>query len=259
MPLFVMPAFVRVLDVGGEFLDGQRVGVQHIERLTAGHFPDGVLIQRRQLCPQKLLAQQLTSPPKAPPDEGRILYRAADIHGKADERLVVPGQQLLLILHPALPCIQHLDQRNSRFHVFLLSAVLFEHVHKELHLRQCSGVSLAENIGAPDEGLAVLEGAGLDIALEVIQRHFRYQRPAKAPLHHLAADHDVIHHKIARIVGHAVLIAPAGHLGADGGVAAVVDIKKVDMLRHDFITRHIFIKITAVIKICQSRLVNANS
>lgn len=105
--------------------------------------------------------------------------------------------------------------------------MLFEHVHKELHLRQGGCVSLAENIGAPDEGLAVLEGAGLDIALEVIQRHFRHQRPAEAPLHHLAADHDVIHHKIARIVGHAVLIAPAGHLGADGGVAAVVDIKVI--------------------------------
>ena len=54
-----------------------------LECLAAGHFPDGVLIQRRQLCPQKLLAQQLTPPRKAPPDEGRILYRAADIHGKA--------------------------------------------------------------------------------------------------------------------------------------------------------------------------------
>ena len=64
------PQRCGVLDVGGELFDGQRVGVQHIERLAARDLPDGVLPQWHQLRPQELLTQQLTPPRKAPPDEG---------------------------------------------------------------------------------------------------------------------------------------------------------------------------------------------
>ena len=53
---------ILALLTAGCIVHGQRVGVQHIERLATGHFPDGVLIQRRQLCPQKLLAMSSLTP-----------------------------------------------------------------------------------------------------------------------------------------------------------------------------------------------------
>ena len=105
-----------ILDIGGQLLDGQRVGVQHIERLAAGGAAAGLLMQGRQPRPEKLLPQQLLSPGKAPADQGRVLDRAADIHSKADQRPVILFQKHPLALHPALPGIQHLHQRNFRRH-----------------------------------------------------------------------------------------------------------------------------------------------
>ncbi len=99
-----------ILDVRGKFLDGQRVGVQHIESFAASGLPDDILMERGELRPEKLLPQQPTTPLKAPSNERRILHRAADIHGKADKGLVVLSQQSLLMLYPALPGIQHLEQ-----------------------------------------------------------------------------------------------------------------------------------------------------
>ena len=96
-----------ILHIRGEFLDEQRVRIQYIKRLTAGHFLADVLIDWSQLCPEELLTQKLPPALKAPPDERRILDRAADVHGKADEGLVILCQQLLLVLHPVLPGIQH--------------------------------------------------------------------------------------------------------------------------------------------------------
>ena len=101
-----------VLDIRCELLDEQRVGIQHIERLAAGGFPADIPVQRGQFCPEKLLLQQLSAPLESPPDEGRILDRAADIHGKADQRLVILLQKHLLVLYPALPSVQHLHQGN---------------------------------------------------------------------------------------------------------------------------------------------------
>ena len=101
-----------VLDIRGELLDEQRVGIQHIERLAASGFPADIPVQRGQFCPEKLLLQQLSAPLESPPDEGRILDRAADIHGKADQRLVILLQKHLLVLYPALPGVQHLHQGN---------------------------------------------------------------------------------------------------------------------------------------------------
>ena len=105
-----------VLDVGRELFDGQRVGVQHIERFTAGGRTSRVGVQRCELGPEELLPEQLLPAGKAPPDERRILDRTRDIHGKANERLLVLRQKLLLVMHPAFAGVQHFKQRNFSCH-----------------------------------------------------------------------------------------------------------------------------------------------
>ena len=111
--------------LGGRCCIQRRQGVGEDRRgllLQLGHRMDpaaaaaGLLMQGRQPRPEKLLPQQLLSPGKAPADQGRVLDRAADIHSKADQRPVILFQKHPLALHPALPGIQHLHQRNFRRH-----------------------------------------------------------------------------------------------------------------------------------------------
>ena len=113
------PQRAGILHEGGQPLDLQRRSVQHIERLAPGDRPADIGGKGRPTAAEELPLQQLPPPGKAPPDERRILHRPGDVHGKADQRLSVPGQQLLLVVHPALPGVQHLDERYF-FHFYFL-------------------------------------------------------------------------------------------------------------------------------------------
>ena len=95
-----------------------------------------------------------------------------------------------------------------------------------MSINSCTcGIPLAENVGAAEERLAVFKRAGPDTAIKIVQRDFRHQGPAKAPLDHFQTGGDVVHHKAARIPGHAILIPPAGHLSPQRSVGLMVDIQ----------------------------------
>ena len=113
------PQRAGILHEGGHPLDLQRRSVQHIEGLAPGDSPADIGVKGRPTAAEELPLQQLPPPGKAPPDERRILHRPGDVHGKADQRLSVPGQQLLLVVYPALPGVQHLDERYF-FHFYFL-------------------------------------------------------------------------------------------------------------------------------------------
>ena len=105
-----------ILNGCGDLLDGQGGGIQHIKGLAAGGSHADIGVQRGQPRPEKLLAQKLPPHGKPPPDQRRILHRACNVHGKTKKGLVVLLKQFLLVLHPALTGIQHLQKRNLRGH-----------------------------------------------------------------------------------------------------------------------------------------------
>ena len=121
-----------ILNLHSDCLDCKGIGIQQKNGLISRFLLDFLKIDYRdssrlQLLPQKTLSQGVT-----PADQGVILHRPGNVHGKADHGLSVGAQKYPLPVRPALPGFQHFQQ--CHFHSFLLYRCFFSRSSPQLPL-----------------------------------------------------------------------------------------------------------------------------
>ena len=102
------PQSCALLQIGAYLFQRTRVHGNHIHGLTPGHVAPGLPMQDP--IPGQPVVQRVAALKKGAANQGRIFYRAGNIHSKADERLTVPFQQMMLLPYPILPGLQNLRQ-----------------------------------------------------------------------------------------------------------------------------------------------------
>ena len=112
------PKVTSLLDLQGQSLDLLRRGVYHIKSFAARVPGKPLFVENRHSG--QLGFQLAAAYGKALCNEGAVLYRTCDVHGKADKGLTVLFQEILLFFRPAIPGLQNFLQRG--FHITSIRA-----------------------------------------------------------------------------------------------------------------------------------------